>query len=349
MRHAILFLLAAAPLYSRTMIVAAGRSGVIEIIDPFTLVTAGRIPFHIAPGGAGLNGVSVSSDGRQIYVEGPTPDEPKACCFLYSIDLATLQTKVAGTIPGASSRDSLLLSGGVMHPAASIIDKAAVSSMREDLKLLSPDGRWLFGVRSFRGPLLDIYDVAGKSLVRQLSPSGLTGNWSPRGAWSGDRFYFYASGDDGSGRLWTVGPADSQLSEGAPVPSLDQATRCPGFADKGLAAAGGNLFLYERFGYKLDRRVGCRSAIPGGAWIVDPSTGQLTKQIAPNLHFADLIASEGGSEFYGLAPGDAHWQSPVELVRIDAHTGEVLGSRMLDSGFWRFAVAGLNIVPGDVR
>ncbi len=55
---------------------------------------------------------------------------------------------------------------------------------------LSPNGRWLFGIRNFQGPALDIYNVAQRSYVRQLKPTSLN-DWLPSGAWVGDKFYFY--------------------------------------------------------------------------------------------------------------------------------------------------------------
>ena len=58
---------------SRNMILAAGRSGVVELINPSTLETVGRIHLDVGPRSAGLNGVSASADGSILYVEGPIP------------------------------------------------------------------------------------------------------------------------------------------------------------------------------------------------------------------------------------------------------------------------------------
>jgi hypothetical protein len=185
---------------SRNMILASSRAGVVELIDPSTLETVGRIHFDFGPGSAGLNGVSASADGSMLYVEGPLPTDPHGCCSLYSIELATLQMKVAASVPGSRSRNSFVVSDGLVYLATALSSGAIADSMSNDRLHLSLDGRWLFGVKSFRGPALDVYDLASGQVVRQLSPAGLQGDWWPTGTWSGDRFYLYAANYTGSGR-----------------------------------------------------------------------------------------------------------------------------------------------------
>jgi hypothetical protein len=117
-----------------------------------------------------------------------------------------------------------------------------------------------------------------------------------------------------------------------------------------MVASAGNLFIYEQFGFKVDSRKQCAGPVPGGAWVVDPGTGQLTRQIAPNLHFSALVSDRMGLELYGLSAEGQNWELPAELVRIDASDGRILQSRHLDPGFWRIAVAPLRSVPsGDVQ
>ena len=174
---------------SKEMILAANRSGVVELIWPTTLETAGRIHFDPGPRSVGLNGVFASDDGSRLYVEGPVSTDPNGCCSLYSIDLGTLQTKVAASVPGSSSRHLFVVSDGVVHLAGALTPNGIAREMDGARLHLSPDGRWLFGVRSFRGPTLVEYDVARGQVIRQLTPEGLEGDWWPAGAWSGDRFY----------------------------------------------------------------------------------------------------------------------------------------------------------------
>jgi hypothetical protein len=104
--------------------------------------------------------------------------------------------------------------------------------------------------------------------------------------------------------------------------------------------------MYEDFGFKIDRRNrrACAGAIPGGAWVVDPSTGQFTRQIAPELHFSALLADQSGLALYGLSAAP-NWELPGELVRIDPADGRILNTRYLDPGFRRIAIAKLRVVP----
>jgi expansin (peptidoglycan-binding protein) len=91
---------------SREVIAVASRSGIVHLIDPATLQTIGQIQISLAPGSAGLNGISAGVGGSTLYVEGPLPSDPRGCCVLYTIDLTTLQAKVAAGIPGSDTRNS---------------------------------------------------------------------------------------------------------------------------------------------------------------------------------------------------------------------------------------------------
>jgi hypothetical protein len=336
---------------SRSMILAASRSGVVELIDPSTLETVGRIHLDFGPQSAGLNGVSASADGSLLYVEGPIPAEPHGCCVRYSIELATLQMKVAASVPGSRSRNSFVVSGGLVYDAASLTPNGIPKDMSYGRLHLSPGGRWLFGVRSFRGPALDVYDVGRGQVVRQLTPEGLEGDWRPTGIWSGDRFYLYAANSKGSGRLWSVSPETQQLGAGTTVAPFGRLSGCSDQASRAIVAAAGNIFIYEEFGFKVDRRYQCAGPVPGGAWVVDPATSQLTRQIAPSLHFSALLSDQAGSELWGLSAEGPNWQPfSARLVRIDPSDGRILQSRYLDPGIWRVAIAPLSIVPsGDVN
>jgi hypothetical protein len=318
-------------------ILATRRSGAIEIIDPESLATIGRIHFDLPAKSVGLNGISASADGTMLYVEGPLPDEPNGCCVLYSIDLATLQTRQVADIPGTASRAAFVASDGITYPA-------------HDGPYLPPYRRWIFEVRRFRGPAIDVYDRLEGRIVRQLAPAGLEGQWWPTGTWTDDRFLFYAAKDDGSAaRLWSVSPDATELGEGVPVETFAKVSDCSSYVEAGLAAASGNLFLYEMFGWKLDRRNYC-SGVPGGVWLLDPSSGSLLAHVAPDLYFSELIADRENGELYGLSVGDPTWGSGIELVRMDARDGSILQSRVLESDYWRIAFAPLRTVPAaDVR
>ena len=333
---------------SRNMILAASRSGIVELIDPSTLATLARINFKVGP--VGLNGISASADGSSLYVEGPTPQEPNACCVLYSLDLATLQVKLAASIPGSRSRNSFVFSDGLVYNSATLMPNKMPGDMSNDRFHLSPDGRWLFGVNSFHGPALDLYDINGGRLIRRLTPVGLKGDWWPSGVWSGDRFYLYANDGNGTGRLWTVSPESTQLGPGDAIAALGSVSGCSNQSPTGIAASGGAVFIYEEFGFKVDRRNGCKGQVPGGAWRIDPTKSIRGHQIAAGRHFSVLFANPAGSALYGLCTESPNWDLPAELVRMDPSDGRILQSRHLDAGFWRIAMAPLRVVPsGDLH
>lgn len=318
-------------------ILAARRSGAIEIIEPASLTTIGRIHFDLPLKSSGLNGVSASADGTMLYVQGPIPNEGHGCCVLYSIDLATLETRQVADITGTASRSGFFVADGITYHADSGGNP-------------SSDGGQLFEVRSFRGPAVDIYDLAQGKIARTLVPSGLQGDWSPTGARLDDQFVLYAAKDDGSAaRLWVISPKTTQLGEGTAAEPFGAVPNCHSPVLRGMATAAGNVFLYEIFGWKLDRRESC-TGVPGGAWVLDPSTGTLLAQVASDFYFSDMVADREKGELYGISVGDPAWGSGVELVRINAEDGTILKSRALESDVWRIAFAPLRILPAaDVR
>jgi hypothetical protein len=318
-------------------ILAARRSGVIELIEPASLNTLGRIHVDFPLGDVVLNEVSASANGSTIYVEGPIAgNSGGGCCSLYSIDLPTLRIEETASI------------------AASPFPRSEqLKIMRNDRVHRSPDGHWLFGVKSFPSPALDVYDAVQGIFVRQLVPAGLEGDWHPTGTWSGDRFYLYASKGDGSAaRLWIVSPDTTDLGAGVAVEPFVHPSGCnaSSFASEQIAASGNALFIYEAFGFILDRRAGCPNLIPGGAWEIDPSNGRLLRQITPELHFSALVSDKVEPVLYGLSNGGQEWKDPVQLVSIDARDGKVLQLRTLDRDFWHISIAALRKAPrGDVR
>jgi hypothetical protein len=97
-------------------------------------------------------------------------------------------------------------------------------------------------------------------------------------------------------------------------------------------AAGGSLFLFEPFG---NRNKGTRLCddLPGGAWTLDPATGRLDRQIAPELHFSTLISDPSQSELYGTAiAGPGNHGEPELLVRLNAKDGRIIRSREMGPG-----------------
>jgi hypothetical protein len=348
-------LLVSSALYAqqlKTYVVTQRRQGVIEFIDPVALTTVSRIHFAVGHDSVGLNGVAASSDGMRLYVEGPTTEDPSGCCNLYSIDLATLQARKVADIWGSPSRAAFVLSGGIMYPRSEIFARGDVAPTGSRADFLDATGRFLFRVRSSDSPALDLYDLAQGGGVRHLVTTGIDGQWYASGAWSRDRFFLYAARTNSStARLWAVSTTAAELGPGVAVEPFDQAPVCSKVSLREITAAGGNLFVYERFGTKLDSRDRCGSNVPGGAWMVDPDTGRLLKSIAPELHFTDLIGDRAESVLYGLAAeGGSSPKAPITLVRIDARNGRELQSRNLDEDWWWITVAPLQNTPtGEVQ
>ena len=305
---------------SKSYILATRRSGAIEIIDPSSLVTIGRIHFPVSAKSSGLNGVHAGGDGATLYVEGPIPNEPNlaapagGCCVLYSIDLATLETKQVAGVPGTASRAAFITSGGITYRVAAPLDP----------------------VPHFPRGAEDLYDTAQIKIQT--------------GMWMDGRNFMYGSKEDGSGGLlWSGYPGSADLGHGVSVEPFANVPGCSSHVQPSLVGAADNLFLYEMFGWKLDRRTSC-SGVPGGVWLVDPATGILLAHVAPDLYFSELVADREEGELYGISVGDPNWRGGVELVRIDAVDGTVLQSRVLENDFWRISFGTLRVVPAaDVR
>jgi len=308
-------------------ILATRRSGAIEIIDPESLATLGRIHFDLPSKSVGLNGISASADGTTLYVEGPMPNMPNGCCVLYSIDLATLQTRQVAGIGGTPSRARFVTSDGITYQVA-------------------PRSR---GEKHATSGAMDLYDAERSKVLHYSMPIGLDNAAWHNGIRVDDQFVFYAAKHDGSdARLWSVSLNATDLGEGVSVEPFAKVPACSSYLETGVAGAANNLFLYEMFGWIGDRRDQC-NGVPGGAWIVDPSSGNLLAHVAPNLYFHELVANRDAGELYGISVSDPNWRG-IELVRLDAQDGTISQTRVLEDDFWSIAFAPLRNVPaGDVR
>lgn len=78
---------------------------------------------------------------------------------------------------------------------------------------------------------------------------------------------------------------------------------------------------------------------------MDPATGQLVRLVTSTLYFWELVPNRSGSELYGITSEVPNMQAPAQLLRIDARTGNVLQSRLLDSDHWWIAFASLRVIP----
>lgn len=329
-------------------IVAARRTGSIEFIEPITLKTVSRIVINIPSPSTGLNGIFADPDGRTIYFEGPIgPNSAGAnnCCWLYSIDLATLRTKKVADIWGTRSRKAFVSTGPSLLQPVSLRAATATGRPDGDQWRASPDSRWWIGLRN--GPAADLYDVARGSIVHSFAATNQDAPGWSSGTWLGNQFYIYAM-HNGSGRLWKLSPQSTRLDDGIPVSDVGRAGGCFAEALMNIVASRDRLLVYEIFGGTIDRRNRCGN-VRGGVSILVPTTGRFTSLIASTLYFTQLIPNRAGSEIYGLTSGAQGAQDEPQLVRIDLSSGKVLQSRSLAHDYWWLTAAPLRAVPsGDV-
>ena len=337
---AILFLMAvvAVRAQERTVLLAANRAGQVEVLDPETLQTLGSV--KVLPM---VDGLAAGPGGMLFLREGLAPDF-RACCALYALEIKTqsltkLLEPVAGVAVSPDGKHVVTQRGNVgveVFDARTLQGEPALPrSIAPGMYgfSFSPNGRLLFGASNFPSPTLDVLDLGQRKLVRQFTfPNEL----AVLGAWVGDDYYVYGFSKT-AGQLWRVRADGSGLEAPLTISFPDAAPECRE-GGRGVLGAGGRLFIFERFGSKLDRRTGCGKQIPGGAFEVDTQTGRLTTRLAPQLHIAQLIPSADGQELYGLDVRDPGW-SAVSVVRLNATTGQILAQRDLLPQIWFIALA----------
>lgn len=330
---------------TREVILATRRNHRVVVFDARSLAQLGH--FIVSDG---AESVSASPDGRTLFLQQPSPSSPNSCCALFSLDLDTgsLCELIFPSSPGVTSPDGRLLFtqrgnvGVEVFDAKSLARLPVIKAPGGYMLYVSPDSRWLFGVASWVGPSLDIFDLERREMVRRLA---LTGERSPRGAWLGNRFYLYAH-DGKEGNLWQVTPDTTELVSpkkiALPVPSHDGK---PVFQQ--LIAAGDRLVIYEPLGWwlKMDRRRQDAEML-AGLFSIDPATGAF-EHLAPGTDFTQLVTSEDGSELYGIDAGSSERSRPTSLLRIDSRTGTILKKRDLARDVWHIAVARLpeSLIP----
>jgi hypothetical protein len=101
-----------------------------------------------------------------------------------------------------------------------------------------------------------------------------------------------------------------------------------------MIETGGRIFVYEPFGFKLDRLKECGRSLSGGIYRLDPSSGNVIAHLSPSLYFMRMVAGADGGELYGI---DA--RGPVRLMKLDSRTGMILAERMLDQDVYSLALA----------
>jgi hypothetical protein len=327
------------------LLVATRRAGLVEFFNSDTLEPLGHMRVAQA-----AESVSAAPDGRRLFVAMWL--SPRECCGLFSLDLGTKRMceLIEPAQEGVPSPDGRLYTqrGNVGIEVFDLKSLARLPCVRAPgvySLFPSPDGRWLFGTTVEKGPSLDVFDAEKGGLVRRL-PVPVR---FPTGTWFGGSFYLYGQYRK-NGKLWTVSPQAEALGPGIKIGLPDLAADCQPLIQN--FGASGHLFLYERFGYTLDRRRRCSTHVLSGAFVIDPSTGAVLSHIASSFHFAYLVASPGGQRLYGIDGGGPDWEGPVRLVKLNPETGEVLLRRTVETDYWSVAVATVTdlLVPrGEVQ
>jgi hypothetical protein len=329
--------------HDQVVLLAAHRAGGVDVLDPITLESLGSI--KVLPQ---ANGVTSDRAGVLFLKEGLAP-QFEGCCALYAVDLKTremtkLLEPVSNVVVSPNGQHVLAQRGNVGIEAFNVHtlqrEPAIPRSVAPGVYTLrfSPDGRLLFGVSNFPHDL-DIFDFDQRKLVQRFTvPQDL----SALGAWVSNAYYLYGY-RKGGGQLWRVKSDNSALEGPVNVDFPDLASDCERQV-QGMVGAGGQLFLFELFGVKGDRRDGCARDVPGGLLSIDTQTGGILARLAPEFHFASLIPGADGKELYGIDVRDTTWSS-VGLVRLNAITGEVLARRNLKADVW---FIDLTTVPSDL-
>ncbi len=316
------------------VILTTRRAGRVEIFDAGTLQPLGTIGVDPL-----AESVTPSPDGRTLFIAQAMRSIPNSCCALFALNLESremcfLREPAMSATPSPDGRKLFFQRGNTgidVLDAKSFAPLPTIKGPGVYRLHPSPDGRWLMGTTTWKGPAVDIFDLARNAMVRRIGvPLEVS-----MGLWSGNRFLLY--GFDGrQGLLWSLTPDSTTLSPPVKVALPDLAGNCQPPALT-LSAGGDHLFLYELFGGKSDRRAQCGAQIPGGVFEIDPSTGAVLSHIAPSLYFGRLAVSADGAHLYGIAISGG-WTG-IRLVELERKSGQVVAEEALDDDVWNIATA----------
>ena len=324
---------------ARWVLLLAGRSGVIETVDPATLETIGTI--HT---GSMNNWVAALPDGRTLLVALSKPPESQTCCAIYMLDLESgrMVPLIFPALHGVLSMNGHQLYAQRGNVGIDIVDlltlqRGPAMGPLGKTYLLQPSSyrRWLFGVAYTPSLSLDMFDRKTNTLARSIS---IPGGQQLTGVWAGEKYYLLGYGK-GKGTLWSATPDTQNLGDGKPVDlhELGGDCRLPGskvtepLMIQPPVFAGGRLVVYEGFGGKFDRRE-CASPPSGGVYLIDPASGAVVAHLAPSLYFTRLEASRDGTELFGIELGPSMAKYTSRLIRLDPGSGKILASRELNGG-----------------
>jgi hypothetical protein len=313
------------------VLLSTRREGYIEAFSLDKLETVARV--HVK---ARLEGIEAGPGGDRFFVRAPHPQAAEVCCALWAFDTRRLHgfailwpslglAQSGGRIftqradDGVEEFDSRTVTHYPMLRSAGVYQLAP-----------SPDGRWLFGARQFPMAALDLFDLAAQKLVRSfpVPEAALL-----HGVWVGAQYYAIAPGLPGAMRVWPVNPEAESL--GAPKLMRVPGAGCSDSDDFDLVAAADRIALFHRFGTKAAPE--CSAA---GYVLLDGSAATASPRFAPNERFESLVAGPDGKTLYGVAQPDPPAKG-MQLLKIDAASGNTLTSRNLPADFWTLTLGAI--------
>ena len=321
---------------------APGFSGYIQFLDAQSLEVLGRIrSFDPA------TQVKAVPGGKKLLISQGDVDGG-GCCSLYLLDLSDqsmcrLIGPLADFAPSADGKFSFSQQGDTpvfIHD----LDTGQPSGQIDAGVYTygfppSPNGKWLIGVKQFSldGKLgLTLIDLQKRAIAGE-APITITA-----GAWIGESFWGLNS-DDGPLVLRKLSPPDLLPTDvpliGA-LPTMNLAVE-----SARMISAGKNLLLYARINpWEIDSsREDIGRDTPGGAFLIDPTSGKNLQHLVPQADIADMASSNDGTTVYAIVAPD---EKPVRLLAIDAKTGSVSKERTLEQfgdGRWSLTTAELNV------
>jgi WD40 repeat protein len=211
----------------RSVLLAAGRAGRVEVLDPTTLETLGSI--KVLPQ---TDGITSDRTGVLFLREGLAP-EFRDCCALYALDLKTHEmTKLiepAFNVTVSPEGKQVLTQRGNVG-----IEVFSVRTLQQEPGIsrsiapgvyglnFSSDGRLLFAVSNFPTPTLEIFDFAQRKVVQRFSAPR---DFTALGTSISDAYYLYGY-RNGTGQLRRVKADNSALEEPVTIDFPDIAPEC---------------------------------------------------------------------------------------------------------------------------
>jgi len=328
-----ILLLTAAPALAadtRTVVLAASRSGRIEAYNPSDLRLSGTIAVN-----HGVESISVSPDGHTLYVAQES-SHTVGCCALFSLsleshDMCSFASKGMFAVPSPDGRFLFTqgLRGVTLFDAVNLTGLAEMRASGTYNLQPSPDGEWLIGITNSPKPSLDVFDLKMHNLDHQLAvPAGPI-----TGAWAGGKLQIINYQPPDTLQLWTVTADYDKLGEPKVLQFPDLHGACNEPVLLMVAGTRDRLFLAEAFGYKMDRRHACPGIRAGGIYSIDPDSRTM-RRIAPSVQVNRMAASPDGRDLYVLEAGGTTKKESIRLLRLDARSGEILATAALEPDDW---------------